>query len=309
MRSITIVGYGNQGRVWAENLRDSGWTVRVSGRPLAQSAFPSGSGMERAKSDGFAVVSPEQLKEIPGLIALLMPDEAIPSFFTEYFSNKKIAHSFVFAHGFSVVHGGLKFSPQDDVILVAPKGIAPVFRRRFVEGSGVMGVIAVRQDASGSAWNQARSLAEGLGLTRVGLINSTFEEETSADLLSEQVILCGAVPKLVRKTAEFLIQKGIDPKLAVYECLHELKLIADLMDERGIHGMLDFVSRTAKFGGLRAADQVVPDTELNSVMEKLWQEIESGTFAQAMDEDRKSGFKDLAKRLEPYKESQVEKNL
>ena len=301
-QKIIIVGYGNQGRVWAANLRDSGWQVSISGRT-------NGRGMERARADGFSTIAPEALKNTPGALALLLPDDAVPSFFSEYLENKNVTHSYVFAHGFSVVHGGMKFSSQDDVILVAPKGIGPVFRKRFIEGSGVMGVTAVEQDASGFSAQLVQKLSEGLGLTRVGVIQSSFKEETFADLLSEQVILCGAIPKLVRRTAEFLIQKGVNPKLAVYECLHEVKLIADLMDERGVHGMLDFVSTTAKFGGMRAADEVLPDAVLDAAMAKLWKEIQSGEFAAAMDSDQKSDYADLKSRLKPYRDSEVEKNI
>lgn len=274
MRQITLVGYGNQGKAWAANLRDSGWNVSVSGRH-------GGAGSARAREDGFSVVDAAALRSVSGLIVLLLPDEAIPQFFAEYLAGGT-GRQFLFAHGFAVTFGTLAFGPSDDVILVAPKGIGQKLRENFVAGGGVMGVLAVARDASGKAWDTARAVASGLGLDRVGLIESTFAEETKTDLLSEQVILCGAVPRLVKETIAFLVERGIDPCLAEYECLNELKLIADMMVEHGVDGMMKRVSTAARFGGERAGRVVLPAAELRERTEKLWAEIESGAFARAL---------------------------
>lgn len=273
-RQITLVGYGNQGRAWAANLRDSGWNVVVSGRL-------DGQGVARASGDGFDVLAADQLRVVSGPVALLLPDEAIPSFFSRYLEGGN-GRQFLFAHGFAVTFGKLPVSASDDLVLVAPKGIGQKLRENFVAGSGVMGVLGVSQDSSGKAWTIAQEVAEGLGLARVGLIRSTFGEEAKTDLLSEQVILCGAVPKLVTQTIDFLVGKGINRELATYECLNELKLITDMMVEHGVEGMLKRVSSAAYYGGQQAAEVILPTHELEVRTEALWREIENGGFAERL---------------------------
>lgn len=281
MPEITLVGYGNQGKAWAANLRDSGWKVTVSGRP-------EGRGIHSAASDGFATLDAEHLRQSKGAIALLLPDEKILPFYRQYFSGiPSEPRQFLFAHGFAVTFTRPEFSALDDVILVAPKGIGQKLRENYLAGSGVMGVTAVDQDATGSAAKLAHAIAEGLGLTRIGVVQTTFAAETKCDLLSEQVILCGAAPRLVRETTEFLVARGIDRRLASYECLNELKLIVDMMVEHGVDGMLARVSTAARFGGQVAADVVLPKAELHARSQALWEKIEDGSFA-----------RDLQKHLE-----------
>jgi ketol-acid reductoisomerase len=272
MPEITLVGYGNQGKAWAANLRDSGWNVTVSGRP-------NGRGIAQAASSGYATIPASALRAVRGPIALLLPDETIRPFFSEFLEGGAPGRQFLFAHGFAVTFTRPAFSPADDVILVAPKGIGPKLRENFVNGSGVMGAVAVDQDSSGKARETARAVAEGLGLTRVGLVDTTFAGETKCDLLSEQVVLCGVVPRLVRETTEFLVRHGIDRRLAAYECLNELKLIVDMMVEHGVDGMYERISTAARFGGLRAADVILSRDELREKTEALWEKIEGGGFA------------------------------
>lgn len=274
MREITLVGYGNQGRPWAANLRDSGWKVRVSGRP-------EGKGIAQAKADGFETVPAEALKALQGPVALLLPDEAIPAFFQQYLVGGS-GRQFLFCHGFAVTFGNLPAAAGDDLILVAAKGIGPKLRENYLAGSGVMGVLDVKQDGTGRAWETANAVAEGLGLARVGLLKASFDEETKTDLLSEQVVLCGAVPRLVQDTVDFLVDKGINRQLAEYECLNELKLIVDMMVEHGVDGMLKKVSRAAYHGGAKAAEVVLPKEELRARTQKLWDEIEDGSFAREL---------------------------
>jgi ketol-acid reductoisomerase len=276
MGEITVVGYGNQGKAWAANLRDSGWNVRVSGRL-------QGKGSAQAIADGFDVICADQLKWVQGPIALLLPDEGIPAFFQEFLTGGE-ARQFIFCHGFAVTFGQLPFAPSDDVILVAAKGIGPKVRENFVNGSGVMGVIDVKQDGTTRGWQTARKVSEGLGLSRVGLLEASFDDETKTDLLSEQVVLCGSVPRLVLETIDFLAKKGIDRRLAEYECLNELKLVVDMMVEHGVEGMLKKVSRAAYYGGMKAAEVVLPKAELEARTEKLWREIEDGSFAKELSE-------------------------
>jgi ketol-acid reductoisomerase len=274
MREITLVGYGNQGKPWAANLRDSGWKVTVSGRP-------SGKGIAQAREDGFATIEAAALKDVQGPVALLLPDEAIPAFFAEFLAGGG-GRQFIFCHGFAVTFGALPVSASDDLLLVAAKGIGPKLRENYLAGSGVMGVLDVKQDASGRGRETARAVAEGLGLARVGLLEASFDEETKTDLLTEQVVLCGAVPRLVTETVDFLVEEGIDRRLAEYECLNELKLVVDMMVEHGVDGMLKKVSRAAFHGGRKAADVVVPKQELRARTERLWAEIEDGTFAREL---------------------------
>jgi ketol-acid reductoisomerase len=281
MGEITLVGYGNQGKAWAANLRDSGWKVVVSGRE-------EGKGIAQARADGFATMPPTELKAKGGIIALLLPDEAIPEFFQSFLEGGE-GRQFLFAHGFAVTFCSLPVAASDDLILVAPKGIGQKLRENFAAGGGVMGVLAVAQDGSGSGWATAHSVAEGLGLTRVGVLKSSFDHETKTDLLSEQVILCGAVPRLVKETVGFLVEKGIDPALAQYECLNELKLIVDMMVEHGVDGMLGRVSSAAFHGGAMAAEVVLPKLELRKRTEALWQAIDSGKFAEELQQRTKKG--------------------
>lgn len=281
MRQITLVGYGNQGKAWAANLRDSGWEPRISGRL-------EGRGRELAQKDGFSWISPVELRHVEGPIALLMPDEKIPGFFATYLEGGKNRH-FLFAHGFSVLFHKLPVSLSDDLILVAPKGIGQKLRENFQAGGGVMGVLGVEQDGSGRAWECADEVAEALGLKRVGIIKSSFSAEARADLLSEQVVLCGAVPKLVKDTIQFLVSKGIDRELATYECLNELKLITDMMVEHGVDGMMKRVSSAAHYGGIMAAEKIVPTQELRERTEKLWENIENGQFARDLENHLKEG--------------------
>jgi ketol-acid reductoisomerase len=274
MREITLIGYGNQGRAWAANLRDSGWHVRVSGRPHGQ-------GSAKARSDGFEIVDASLLKAVRGPVALLLPDEAIRGFYNEYLKGGE-HRQFLFAHGFAVTFTRPDFSPTDDVLLVAPKGIGQKLRENFVAGGGVMGALAIDQDASGLAHELSHAVSRDLGLTRVGVVDTTFAGETKCDLLSEQVVLCGAVPRLVTETTEFLIRQGIDPQLASYECLNELKLIVDMMVEHGVEGMKKKISTAARFGGEVAAEIVLPRRDLEERTQLLWDRIEDGTFAKSL---------------------------
>jgi ketol-acid reductoisomerase len=231
--------------------------------------------------DGFTTLDAASLRSRKGPIALLLPDERILPFFQEYLEGGD-GRQFLFAQGVAVTFTRPAFSPSDDAVLVAPKGIGQKLRENFLAGSGVLGALGVDQDASGQAWALARSVAEGLGLTRVGVVETTFAGETKCDLLSEQVILCGAAPRLVKETTDFLVQRGIDPRLASYECLNELKLIVDMMVEHGVDGMMARVSTAARLGGEQAAEVVLPKAELRARTEKLWSRIESGAFARAL---------------------------
>ena len=289
------------------NLRDSGWDVYVSGRPASE----GGKGMALASSDGFPTLAfAEIVEKSSSPIAMLLPDHEIPSIFKELFAQaKRPPRAFVFAHGFSVTYGKLPFSPGDDVVLVAPKGIGVRLRELYQAGSGVMGVLGVEQDGSGEAWNLAESIGAGLGCARVGLVKSSFAEETNADLLSEQVILCGMLPRLVALCVEFLVKKGVNPKVATYECLNETGLITDMMIRKGIAGMYRDVSPTARFGGLRAADRILPGAGLDEKLEELWSEITSGKFAEEFRREMESGSPFMKHAMRKFENHVADKNL
>jgi ketol-acid reductoisomerase len=274
MPEITLVGYGNQGKAWAQNLLDSGWKVTVSGRE-------GGRGIGAAREHGFDTIPASALRSVAGPVALLIPDEAIRPFFAAHLAGGS-SRQFLFAHGFAATFTRPNFSASDDSILVAPKGIGQKLRENFVNGGGVLGAIGVDQDASGKAWELARVVASGLGLTRVGVVETTSAAEAKCDLLSEQVILCGAAPRLVKETTEFLVRQGIDRRLAAYECLNELKLIVDMMVEHGVEGMMARVSTAARYGGQQAAEVILPRAELEARTQGLWERIEDGTFARAL---------------------------
>ncbi|MCO5144254.1 MAG: ketol-acid reductoisomerase [Oligoflexia bacterium] len=276
MREITVVGYGNQGKAWAKNLRDSAWKVKVYARP-------EGSAIKAALADGFSVLSYVQLLETTGPIAILLPDEHAARFLEPFQQSSKEARQFVFAHGYALTYGNLQVAPQDDLLLVAPKGIGQKLRENYLAGSGVLGVLAVSKDATTTAWSTAEEIAKGLGLDRVGIIKTTAEKETFTDLLSEQVVLCGAVPRLVEEGERFLIEKGIPKEIARYECLNELKLIVDMMVEHGVEGMYQKISTAARFGGLNAAERILPKEHLREGMDYLWEKITNGEFAKQLE--------------------------
>jgi ketol-acid reductoisomerase len=283
-------------------LRDAGFSVRVSGRE-------DGAGIKNAQADGFTPLSPRELSATGGLIAILLPDEAIADFFQHYLAEPKTSQprSFLFAHGFSVAYGNLPFSENDDVILVATKGIGTKLRENYLRGSGVLGVLGVERDASGKAWATADLVAKGLGLDRVGTVRSSFLDETKVDLLSEQAVLCGPVPRLVEESVKFLVEKGMDPRVATYECLNELKLIVDMMVDHGMHGMFQKISTAAKFGGFQAAEAVLPKAQLQESLAILWKKIEDGSFAKSLQEESRAGQPFTKQNLKNWESSIADK--
>lgn len=289
------------------NLRDSGWDVTVAGRaPEA-----GGKGVESARLAGFPALALDEIaKKSRAPVALLLPDHEIPNIFKEVFgSSDRLPRAFLFAHGFAVTYGKLSFQKGDDVVLVAPKGIGVRLRELYQAGSGVMGVLGVAQDGSGNAWQLADSVAAGLGCARVGVVKSSFEEETNADLLSEQAILCGLLPRLIARSVEFLVKKGVNPKVATFECLHETGLITDMMIRKGIAGMYREVSPTAKFGGLRAADRILSKTDLDAALAELWQDITSGKFADEFRREMEAGEPLVKEALREFTDHVADKNL
>ena len=270
--TVAVIGYGSQGRAHARNLRDSGYSVVVGAR--------SGGGAEkRALSDGFRVVAPADAARQAQLVCLLTPDMTHRDVYARDIEpNLQAGDALLVAHGFSVLYGEVKPRADIDVILVAPKGPGDLVRREYEIGRGVPCLFAVHQDATSSARDKALAYASGIGGTRAGAIETTFREETETDLFGEQAVLCGGATELVASGFKTLVDAGYKPEVAYFECLHELKLIVDLMYEGGFAKMLHFVSETAKYGDFVSGPRVI-NGETRARMQEVLSDIQSGAFA------------------------------
>jgi ketol-acid reductoisomerase len=296
-KEIGIVGFGNQGRPWALNLRDSGWEVRVFGRA-------AGSSSGKAGQDGFSVENLEGIGSARAL-ALLIPDDAMPAFYARHGEHLKAGQTLIFAHGYNLHYRTVPWSRDYDWTLVAPKGIGAAVRERFVAGSGVPAVLAVEHDATGRAWDVVRDVAEGLGATRAGVYRASAREEVESDLFSEQALLCGGLPALIAETYDVLVEHGISPEVAYLECVHELAFITDLVQKNGIHGTLQMISPTARFGGLQGAPRVISPA-VRKELEAMFQDIRRGSFARRLAAEQESGFSSTKKAMDRWNESSVE---
>jgi ketol-acid reductoisomerase len=271
-KTVAVIGYGSQGHAHALNLRDSGVKVVVGLRPGSASA-------EKARQEQLEVLSPADAAAAGDLVMILTPDELQSQIYREDIApGLKPGNALVFAHGFSI-HFGQVVAPEGvDVIMCAPKGPGHLVRRTYAEGAGTPGLVAVAQDATGNAKALALAYAKGIGCTRAGVIETTFAEETETDLFGEQVVLCGGLSELVRAGFDTLVEAGYNPDLAYFECLHELKLIVDLIYEKGIAGMRYSISNTAEYGDLSRGRRIITD-ETRAEMKKVLAEIQNGEFA------------------------------
>ena len=280
---IAVLGYGSQGRAHALNLKDSGFDVVVGARR-------GGEGWKKAKKDGLAVAEPARAVEGALLVALLTPDLAQPAVYKEILPKLARGATLLFAHGFNIHFKQIKPRKDLDVVLIAPKGPGDLVRRQYEQGRGVPCLIAVAQDATGKAQARALAYADGIGGTRAGVIETTFAEETETDLFGEQAVLCGGATELVLKGFETLVEAGYQPEVAYYECLHELKLIVDLLHEGGIAKMHRFISETAKYGDLTRGPRVV-NAATKREMKKILKEVQTGKFARQWIRENKTGRK------------------
>jgi ketol-acid reductoisomerase len=280
---IAVMGYGSQGRAHALNLKDSGFDVVVGARR-------GGPGWKKAKKDGLAVAEPARAARDADLVAMLVPDMAQKSLYQSIEAQLKPGATLLFAHGFNIHFKQIKPRKDLDVVLIAPKGPGDLVRRQYQQGRGVPCLIAVAQDATGKAHARALAYAHGIGGTRGGVLETTFAEETETDLFGEQAVLCGGATELVVRGWETLVEAGYQPEVAYYECLHELKLIVDLLHEGGITKMHQFISETAKYGDLTRGPRIV-DARVKKEMRKVLQEIQGGTFARQWIRENASGRK------------------
>ena len=286
---VTLLGYGSQGRAHALNLRDSGFEVRLGLRP--------GPSWKRAEADGFTPLFPEEAVLDSPLVCVLVPDMAQPEVLDEVLSLLDPGTLLLFAHGFTVHYERVRLPAHLDVALVAPKAPGALVRREYEAGRGVPCLLAVHQDATGTAHQRALAYAAGLGGTRAGVLRTTFAEETETDLFGEQAVLCGGVTELVTTGWEVLVDAGYNPELAYFECLHELKLIVDLLHEGGLARMHRYVSETASFGDLTRGRRVVDETTRDRMREVL-ADIQSGRFAREWSSEHETGRTAYAALLE-----------
>jgi len=270
--TVAIIGYGIQGSAQAQNLRDSGVKVILGLRE-------NGASWKKAEKDGFEVYPIDKAAELGDIVHILIPDEAQPAVYRKYIhANLQEGNALSFSHGFNIRFNQIVPPESVDVIMMAPKGPGAMVRREFVNGSGVPALIAVEQDYTGRAKQRALALAKGVGATRVGVIETTFAEETETDLFGEQVDLCGGSAQLIKYAFETLVEAGYQPEVAYFECLHELKLIVDIYYKEGIEGMWRRVSNTAEYGGRTRGPRII-DESVKQRMKEVLKEIQSGEFA------------------------------
>src|SRR5580698_10573407 len=286
---IAVLGFGSQGRAHALNLKDSGFDVVVGVRK-------GGPSWKKARREGLEVAEPAAAAASADLIAMLVPDLAQKALYQEIRKGLKKGAALLFAHGFNIHFKQVKPRADLDVVLIAPKGPGDLVRRQYQQGRGVPCLLAVAQDATGKAHARALAYADGIGGTRGGVIETTFAEETETDLFGEQAVLCGGATELVVKGFETLVEAGYQPEVAYYECMHELKLIVDLLHEGGLAKMHRYISDTAKYGDLTRGPRVVND-RTKKEMRKILKEIQTGKFARQWISENENGSKNYKRLL------------
>ena len=304
-KTVAIIGYGSQGHAHALNLKDSGVKVIVG-------LYPGSKSSQKAEEAGLTVHSVADAAAAADLIMILLPDEVQKTVYTQeilpHLSEGKIL---AFAHGFNIHFGQIVPPPFVDVIMVAPKGPGHLVRRTYSQGEGVPCLFAVYQNASGQARDRAMAYAKGIGGTRAGVLETTFREETETDLFGEQVVLCGGLTALIKAGFETLVAAGYQPELAYFECLHEVKLIVDLIVEGGLAKMRDSISNTAEYGDLTRGPRIVTD-ETRAEMKKILKEIQSGQFAREFvleNQSGKAGFTAMRRLEAEHSIEEVGKDL
>lgn len=298
-KTIAILGYGSQGHAQAQNLRDSGYKVVVGLDPDRPSA-------KQAKADGMVVISPAEAAKRADWIHILTPDETQAELYES--AVKPFLHpgkTLGFSHGFSI-HFKAIVPPDDvDVVMIAPKSPGHLLRRVYQEGKGVPSLVAIAQDATGRAHENALCYASGIGSTRAGVLETTFKEETETDLFGEQSVLCGGLTSLIKKGFETLVEAGYQPEIAYFECLHEMKLIVDLIYEGGLARMRYSISNTAEYGDLTRGEKVVGD-QTRAAMKDILARIQDGTFAREWIAETRNGGKNFAALREKERSHQIE---
>jgi ketol-acid reductoisomerase len=299
-KTVAVIGYGSQGHAHALNLKDSGVEVVVGLRPDSNSR-------KEAEAAGLRVLDVADAASAGDIVMILLPDEKQAEVWqNEIADGIAPGNLLLFAQGFTIHFGQIEPPAGVDVGMVAPKGPGHLVRRQFVEGRGVPCLIAVHQDATGGAKDLILAYAKAIGGMRTGVIETTFKDEAETDLFGEQSVLCGGATELVRAGFETLVEAGYDPRLAYFECLHELKLIVDLMYEKGITGMRDSISNTAEYGDLTRGKRVI-GPEVREAMRKILADIQSGEFAKEWIAENRAGQESFQRLREEQKGHQIER--
>lgn len=297
-KTVAVIGYGSQGHAQAQNLRDSGIKVIIGLR--------KGKSWEQAQEDGFEVYEVDEATKRAQVIQILLPDELHAKIYREQIEpHLEEGDALVFSHGFSI-HFEQVVAPETvDVVLVAPKGPGHLVRRVFVDGFGVPALFAVHQDATGTARELALAYTKGIGGTRAGVIETTFKEETETDLFGEQAVLCGGLSQLIKSGFKTLVDAGYQPEVAYFECLHEVKLIVDLIYEKGLTGMRESISNTAEYGDYVSGPRVINDATRES-MKQVLSDIQDGSFAKKFVAENEAGRPEFEKMRKQEQEESIE---
>jgi len=298
-KRIAILGYGSQGRAHALNLKDSGLDVVVGLRR-------GGASWDKARADGLTVEEPADAVKGAAITVFLTPDMVQPALYEAVEGNLAKGSAILFAHGFNIHYQRIKPRDDLDVVLIAPKGPGGLVRRQYEEGHGVPCLVAVEKDRSGNALKLALAYAHGIGGARAGVIETTFAEETETDLFGEQAVLCGGTTELVVAGFETLVEAGYQPEVAYYECMHELKLIVDLLHEGGLRKMHEFISDTAAYGDLVSGPRVI-DKHAREKMREVLRDIREGTFAKNWISETESGQKKFREMMQADLDHPIEK--
>lgn len=281
-KCVAMLGYGSQGRGQACNLRDSGLNIVLGLRE-------GGPSWDQAVSEGWEPMTMAAAVAVADVICMMAPDMAQPKIYRDFVEpNIKPGATLLFAHGFCIHYGAITVGPENNVVLIAPKGPGRMVRRQYEAGSGVPGLVAIHQDATGDAKDIALCYGWGIGCSRAGILETTFPEETETDLFGEQAVLCGGLTELIVAGWETLVEAGYQPEVAYFECLHEVKLIVDLIYEGGIPKMHEFISDTAAYGDVVSGKRIIT-AETRENMKAVLKDIQDGTFAKAWREESEAG--------------------
>ncbi len=304
-KTIAIIGYGSQGHAHALNLKDSGLNVIVG-------LYPGSKSVAKAEAAGLTVKNVADAAKAADLIMILLPDEVQKTIYKDEIEpHLEDGNVLLFAHGFNIHFGQVVPPPTVDVVMVAPKGPGHLVRRTYEQGQGVPALFAVYQNASGQARDRAMAYAKGIGGTRAGILETTFREETETDLFGEQTVLCGGLSALIKAGFEILVEAGYQPELAYFECLHEVKLIVDLIVEGGLAKMRDSISNTAEYGDFTRGPRIVND-QTKAEMRRILKEIQSGQFAREFvleNQAGKPGFTSMRRQEAEHPIEAVGKDL
>jgi ketol-acid reductoisomerase len=299
-KCVAMMGYGSQGRGQSLNLRDSGVNIVLGLRE-------GGKSWDQAVSEGWTPLTMEEAVKQADVVCMMTPDMTQPKVWRDVVEpNLKSGATVLFSHGFCVHYGAITVAPENNVVMIAPKGPGGMVRRQYEEGSGVPGLVAVHQDATGDAKEIALAYGWGVGSARAGIIETTFPEETETDLFGEQAVLCGGLTELIVAGWETLVEAGYQPEVAYFECLHEVKLIVDLIYEGGIARMHEFISDTAAYGDLVTGKRIVTD-ETRAAMKAVLTDIQDGTFAKNWQAEAEAGYPEFKRMMNEDLEHDIEK--